>query len=52
MSDIIDFELPESLARTLNAYVVKTKANSQDHNHIAEEALMEFFEKRGVKVET
>lgn len=52
MPDIIDFELPESLAKALNAYAVKTKANSQDQSHIVEEALMEFFEKRGVKVET
>lgn len=51
MSSIIDFELPESLANTLNAYAVKTRAGSQDHSQIVEKALIEFFRKRGVKVD-
>jgi len=49
---IIDFEMPESLANTLRDYAVRTKADGQDHSQIVEAALMEFFEKRGVKVET
>jgi len=52
MSMIIDFEMTESLANTLRDYAVRTRAGDQDHSHIVEAALMEFFEKRGVKVKT
>ncbi len=52
MPMIIDFEMPESLANTLKAYAVRMKAGSQDHSPIVEAALMEFFEKRGVRVDT
>lgn len=52
MPMIIDFDLPESLANTLKAYAVGTRAGGQDHSQIVEAALMEFFEKRGVKVDT
>jgi len=52
MPKIIDFDLPESLANTLKAYAVKTKASSIDHSQIVEAALIEFFEKRGVRVDT
>lgn len=52
MPKIIDFDLPESLANTLKAYAVKTKANSLDQSQIVEAALIEFFEKRGVRVDT
>ena len=52
MPKIIDFDLPESLANSLKAYAVKTKASSIDHSQIVEAALIEFFEKRGVRVDT
>ena len=52
MPKIIDFDLPESLANSLKAYAVKTKASSIDHIHIVEAAFIEFFEKRGVRLDT
>lgn len=52
MPRIIDFDLPESLEHTMKAYVAKTRDNSQDYSHVVEAALMEFFEKRGVRVDT
>ncbi|HRU75744.1 MAG: hypothetical protein WAV83_05940 [Methanothrix sp.] len=49
---IIDFEMTESLANTLKAYAVRTRSSSQDHSQIVEAALIEFFERRGIKVDT
>ncbi|MGB4651998.1 hypothetical protein [Methanothrix sp.] len=49
---IIDFEMTESLANTLKAYAVRTSSSSQDHSQIVEAALIEFFERRGIKVDT
>ncbi len=52
MTMIIDFEIPESLTNTLKAYAMRMRPGSQDHSQIVEAALMEFFEKRGIKVDT
>lgn len=51
MPKIIDLDLPEYLAETLNDFATRSMNSSHDHSQIVERALIEFFEKRGVPVE-
>jgi hypothetical protein len=39
------------MAKTLKVYTVKTKSSLNAQSQVVEEALEEFFERRGIKVE-
>jgi len=52
MQNINDFDLSEPLAKTLISYAVQTKNSINAQSQIAEEALIEFFERHRVKMET
>jgi hypothetical protein len=43
--------LSEPMAKTLKVYTVQTKSNLHAQSKVVEEALREFFERRGIKVE-
>ena len=43
--------LSEPIAKTLKVYTVKTKSSLRAQSKVVEEALKEFFERHGVKVE-
>lgn len=43
--------LSELVAKALKVYTVQTKSSMHDQSLVVEEALREFFEKRGVKIE-
>ncbi|MGA9098653.1 MAG: hypothetical protein WB392_06935 [Methanotrichaceae archaeon] len=44
--------LSEPVAKTLKVYTAQTKSSMRAQSQVVEEALREFFEKRGIKVET
>jgi hypothetical protein len=52
MQNIDDFDLSEPLAKTLIIYAVQTKNSINAQSQIVEEALIEFFERHRVKIET
>ena len=52
MPKMIDFDLSEPLANTLIGYAIQTKNGMNAQSQIVEEALVEFFERRRVKIET
>ena len=52
MQNIDDFDLSEPLAKTLISYAVQTKNSINAQSQIVEEALIEFFERHRVKIET
>jgi len=43
--------LSDSMAKTLKVYTVKTKSSMHAQSQVVEEALGEFFERRGIKIE-
>jgi hypothetical protein len=43
--------LSEPVAKTLKVYTAQTKSSMRAQSKVVEEALIEFFEKRGVKIE-
>ncbi|MDF0593651.1 hypothetical protein P0O24_08650 [Methanotrichaceae archaeon M04Ac] len=43
--------LSDSMAKTLKVYTVKTKSSLHAQSQVVEEALKEFFERRGIKIE-
>jgi len=43
--------LYEQVAKALKTYTTKTKSSLRAQSQAAEEALKEFFERRGVKIE-
>ena len=43
--------LSEPVAKTLKVYTVQTKSNMRAQSQVVEDALIEFFEKRNVKIE-
>ena len=43
--------LSEPMAKTLKVYTVQTKSNLHARSKVVEEALREFFERQGVKIE-
>jgi hypothetical protein len=43
--------LSEPIAKTLKVYTVQTKSSMHAQSLVVEEALREFFEKHGVKIE-
>jgi len=43
--------LSEAVAKTLKVYTAQTKSSMRAQSQVVEEALIEFFEKRGVKIE-
>jgi hypothetical protein len=43
--------LSEPIARTLKVYTAKTKSSMRAQSEVVEEALSEFFETHGVKIE-
>jgi len=43
--------LSDSVAKALKVYTVQTKSSMHAQSQVVEEALIEFFEKRGVKIE-
>ena len=43
--------LSEPIARTLKVYTAKTKSSMRAQSKVVEEALSEFFEMHGVKIE-
>jgi hypothetical protein len=43
--------LSDSVAKTLKVYTVQTKSSMHAQSQVVEEALIEFFEKRGVEIE-
>jgi len=43
--------LTETMAKTLKVYTVQSKGNLHAQSQVVEEALVEFFKKRGVKIE-
>ena len=43
--------LSEPVAKTLKVYTAKTKSNMHAQSLVVEEALREFFERHGVKIE-
>lgn len=51
MHNINDFDLSEPLAKALVSYAVQTKNSINAQSQIVEEALIEFFERRRVKIE-
>jgi len=51
MHNIYDFDLSEPLAKALMSYAVQTKNSINAQSQIVEEALIEFFERRRVKIE-
>jgi type II secretory pathway predicted ATPase ExeA len=44
--------LSESVARTLKVYTAQTKSSMRAQSRVVEEALIEFFEKRGIKIDS
>jgi hypothetical protein len=52
MQIIDDFDLSEPLAKALVSYAVQTKNSINAESQIVEEALIEFFERHRVKIET
>jgi hypothetical protein len=52
MPKIIDFDLSEPLAKTLIGYAAQTRNSMNAQSQIVEEALIEFFERHKVKIET
>jgi hypothetical protein len=52
MKNIDDFDLSEPLAKTLTSYAAQTKNSINSQSQIVEEALIEFFERHRVKIET
>jgi len=43
--------LSKSVAQTLKVYTVKSKSSLHAQSQVVEEALIEFFNKRGVEIE-
>jgi hypothetical protein len=43
--------LSEPIAKTLKIYTAQTKINMRAQSEVVEEALREFFERHGVKIE-
>jgi hypothetical protein len=43
--------LSEPIAKTLKVYTAKTKSSMRAQSKVVEEALSEFFERHGIKVE-
>jgi hypothetical protein len=43
--------LSEPMAKTLKIYTVQTKSSLHAQSQVVEEALKEFFERQGVKIE-
>ena len=43
--------LSEPVAKTLKVYTAQTKSSMRAQSRVVEEALIEFFEKRGIKIE-
>ena len=43
--------LSDPVAKTLKIYTAQTKSNMHAQSQVVEEALKEFFEKRGVRIE-
>lgn len=43
--------LSEPIAKTLKVYTVQTKSSMKAQSKVVEEALKEFFESHGVKIE-
>jgi len=43
--------LSEPVAKTLRVYTAKTKSSMHAQSRVVEEALIEFFESHGVKIE-
>ena len=43
--------LSKSVAKTLKVYTVKSKSGLRAQSQVVEEALIEFFNKRGVEIE-
>ena len=43
--------LSDSVAQTLKVYTVQTKSSMHAQSQVVEEALIEFFERRGIKIE-
>jgi hypothetical protein len=43
--------LSEPVAKTLKVYTVQTKSSMHAQSQVVEESLIEFFKKRGVKIE-
>lgn len=43
--------LSEPVAKTLKVYTAQTKSSMRAQSQVIEEALKEFFEKRGIKIE-
>ncbi len=52
MPNINDFDLSEPMVKALISYAVQTKNGINAQSQIVEEALIEFFERRRVKIET
>jgi len=51
MPTIIDFDLSEPMAKTLNGYAAQTNNSMNALSKIVEEALIEYFERHRVKIE-
>jgi len=43
--------LSEPVAKTLKVYIAQTKNSMRAQSKVVEEALREFFQKRGIKIE-
>jgi len=43
--------LSEPIAKTLKVYTAQTKSSMRAQSQVVEEALIEFFERHGVKIE-
>lgn len=43
--------LSEPVAKTLKVYTVKSKGNLHAQSQVVEEALIEFFQRHGIKIE-
>jgi hypothetical protein len=43
--------LSEPIAKTLKVYTAKTKSSLRAQSEVVEEALIEFFERRNLKIE-
>jgi hypothetical protein len=44
--------LSEPVAKTLKVYTAQTKSSMRAQSRVVEEALIEFFEKRGIKIDS
>jgi len=52
MPKIINFDLSEPLAKTLMGYAAQTRDSMNAQSQIVEEALIEFFKRHRVKIES